>query len=390
MKSAKYFLITWVSLFYICAFAASEIPLAELYKTGKARFVQELVLDDGSMPKNLFFELPTSVVDDQDGNIYVLDSDASNIKKFDSRGRFIKTIGREGQGPGEFSSPYYLTYAKDRLVVWDLMNRRLCALTPEGKFIKSSHIPYDQGSVRKLRSLPTGEILVEKEKSFRRETDKPQVCTIDLYSRDLEYVKTIYERSLWRKKYVRTREFGISTLYFPYSPDVCWDVSPEEKIIIGFSDKYELEVYDRDGKKLQTFSHAYEPVRVTEKDRKEYFDSIEFYRAGAKLKEIPEYITKETQFPKNMPAFENILIDSEGNVLVVLNRENEDEKEKMFDVFDQDGKFLASVRITGDTPFRFSRQTITHDRSFWLLNTGEDELIRVIKYRIEAESMPGE
>ncbi|MDH5468646.1 MAG: hypothetical protein OEY25_14625, partial [Candidatus Aminicenantes bacterium] len=74
----------------------------------------------------------------------------------------------------------------------------------------------------------------------------------------------------------------------------------------------------------------------------------------------------------------------------VLNRENEDEKEKMFDVFDQDGKFLASVRIAGDTPFRFSRQTTTHDRSFWLLNTGEDELIRVIKYSIEAESMPGE
>jgi len=390
VKPSKYFLITWVFLFCICAFASSQIPLADLYKTGKVRFVQELVLDDGSMPKNLFFERPTSVVCDDDENIYVLDSDANNIKKFDSSGRFIKTIGREGQGPGEFSNPYYLTYAKDRLVVWDLTNRRLCAFTPDGKFIKSSNIPYDQGSVRKLRPLPTGEILVEKEQTFRREPDKPQVCTIDLYSRDLEYLRTIYERSLWRKKYVRTREFGISTLYFPYSPDVRWDVSPEGKIIIGFSDRYELEVYGKDGKKLQTFSHAYEPVRVTEKDRKKYFDSIEFYRAGVKLKETPEYVSKETQFPKNMPAFDNVLIDSEGNVLVVLNRENEDEKEKTVDVFDRDGKFLASVRIAGDTPFRFSRQTTAHNRSFWLLNTGEDELIRVVKYRIEAKSMPGE
>lgn len=166
MKSSRYFLIIGVSVLFLCAFSAHQIPLSESYKTGKIRFVQELVLDDGSMPENLFFERPTSVVCDQDDNIYVLDSDANNIKKFDSNGKFMRIIGREGQGPGEFNNPYYLTYAKDRLVVWDLSNRRLCAFTPEGKFIKSSNIPYDEGSVRKLRSLPTGEIVVEKEKSY--------------------------------------------------------------------------------------------------------------------------------------------------------------------------------------------------------------------------------
>ncbi len=192
MESSRYFLIIGVSVLFLCAFSAHQILLSKSYKTGKIRFVQELVLDDGSMPENLFFERPTSVVCDQDDNIYVLDSDANNIKKFDSN----------------------------------------------GKFIKSSNIPYDEGSVRKLRSLPTGEIVVEKEKSYRRDPDKPQICTIDLYSRDLEYVRIIYERSLWRKKYIRTREYGISTLYFPYSPDVHWDVSPEGKIIIGFSENY--------------------------------------------------------------------------------------------------------------------------------------------------------
>lgn len=210
---------------------------------------------------------------------------------------------------------------------------------------------------------------------------------IDLYSRDLEYVRIIYERSLWRKKYIRTKEYGISTLYFPYSPDVHWDVSPIGKIIIGFSENYELEVYDRKGKKLGTFSHTYKPVKVTERDKKEYFDSLEFYRAGVKLNEIPEYVTKETQFPKNMPAFDKILIDSEGNVLVVLNSENEDENEKTFDVFDQNGKFISSVEIAGDSPTRFSRQTNIRERSFWSIKTGEDELYRVIKYRIEAEPM---
>lgn len=46
------------------------------------------------------------------------------------------------------------------------------------------------------------------------------------------------------------------------------------------------------------------------------------------------------------------------------------------------------MQIDGDTPYSFSRQTKLHERSFWLVKTGEDELYRVIKYSIEAESMP--
>ena len=75
-------------------------------------------------------------------------------------------------------------------------------------------------------------------------------------------------------------------------------------------------------------------------------------------------------------------------LLIELNSENEDESEKTLDVFDRNGKFTSSVQIAGDTPYRFSRQTKFQKRSFWLVKTGENELYRVIKYSIEAESMP--
>ena len=196
-------------------------------------------------------------------------------------------------------------------------------------------------------------------------------------------MRTISKRELWRKKYVRTKEYGISTLYFPYSDDVRWDVTPDGRIIIGFSENYELEIYDCSGKKISTITHAYEPVKITEKDKKDYFDSLEFYRMGERLKDPPEYITKYTEFPKHKPVFNNILVDSEVNIWIVLNRDQQDEKRKRFEVFDPTGKFISRVMIEGDAVFPDNRNAyILHNGTFLLIETGEDDLYRIIRYKI--------
>ena len=364
-------------------FSADLAPLSDLYKTGKVRFEQEFVLDDDRMPNDVFFENPSSISCDPEGNIYVVDSGALNIKKFGVQGEFLKTIGREGQGPGEFGGLYYSTFAKNRLIVWDSGNRRLCAFSPEGDYIESINIPYEDGFVRKLRGFSSGEIAVEIEKSFRKEPDKPQTCTIDLYSPDLKFIRTIYKRELWRKKYIQTKEYRTQSLYFPYSADVHWDVTPDGQIIIGFSASYELEIYDRSGKKISTVSHAHEPAAVTESDKKDYFDSLSFYRMGERLKEIPDYITKYTKFPKNKPVYDNILADSDGNIWVVLNRKKQDENGKMFDTFSPEGKFIATVSMDGDIFLPSNRHAyILHNRSLLMNKTGDDELYRVIRYNI--------
>jgi hypothetical protein len=238
--------------------------------------------------------------------------------------------------------------------------------------------------VRKLRGLPSGEILVEMEKNYRNEPEKPQNCIIDLYSPDLERVRSVYERELWRKKYIRTKDYGRTTLYFPYSADVQWDVTPDYRIVIGYSADYDLEVYDRTGAKVGTFSHNCEPVEVTEKDKKDFFDSITFYRMGERLKDPPEYINKYTEFPAHKPVFKDILVDGEGNIWVVLNREEEDEDGKTFDVFDPSGRFVSRILMEGDAAFPDNRnQYILHGRSLLTIETGADDLYRVIRYKME-------
>jgi hypothetical protein len=113
MKSQMTCPIIFYSLaaLFLPADLKSEKSLAEIYKSGTVRIVQDMRIDESSMPKDTYFEGYLRVACDDKGCVYVCDYKANNIKKFDSSGKFVKTIGRQGQGPGEFAMPYEITAA---------------------------------------------------------------------------------------------------------------------------------------------------------------------------------------------------------------------------------------------------------------------------------------
>lgn len=61
--------------------------------------------DINTLDENLAFNMPSDVVLDDAGNIYILDAGNYRIQKFDPEGKYLDSFGREGQGPGEFNSP---------------------------------------------------------------------------------------------------------------------------------------------------------------------------------------------------------------------------------------------------------------------------------------------
>ena len=60
----------------------------------------------------------------------------ARVVKFDKNGKFIKTWGKKGMGPGEFDAPHTLAFdSRGRLFVGDRQNNRIQIFDQDGKFI---------------------------------------------------------------------------------------------------------------------------------------------------------------------------------------------------------------------------------------------------------------
>lgn len=89
-----------------------------------------------------FFIKITGMCTDFDDNLYVIDSGWNKIFKFDSKGTFIKSFGRAGQGPGEFlGNPEVchlsLSFGNDgKIYILDTCNRKLSIFSTGGIYEK--------------------------------------------------------------------------------------------------------------------------------------------------------------------------------------------------------------------------------------------------------------
>jgi len=84
---------------------------------------------------------PSEFSMDQEGNYYVLDSRNYRIAVFNQRGEYLRTFGREGQGPGEFTMMTNLLIRGDVVSVYDYRLRRRTFYRTDGTLIKVVTVP---------------------------------------------------------------------------------------------------------------------------------------------------------------------------------------------------------------------------------------------------------
>jgi len=89
------------------------------------------------------FDQPSGIATAPDGDIFVTDGHGKNdrVLKFSKDGRFIKTWGHHGAGPGEFDQPHDISIggSQGRVYVADRSNSRVQIFDQDGNFIAAWH-----------------------------------------------------------------------------------------------------------------------------------------------------------------------------------------------------------------------------------------------------------
>ena len=98
-----------------------------------AKLTAEMSCGEEAKPEMAMLNKPLDLRVDDQGRVYVMDWGDVHIKVYDSQGRFLRTIGRKGQGPGEFDMPaFFDLMTGGKVCILDGRQRRITILTNEG------------------------------------------------------------------------------------------------------------------------------------------------------------------------------------------------------------------------------------------------------------------
>ena len=128
-------------------------PDQPLWGDGYHPLVEREVLGGEDADLAALFAEPTGLITGGDGTRYVLDSKDMRVLRFDRDGEYLGSFGREGAGPGEFSSPSSITMLPgDIILVADPGRRRLSRFSSDGWFLGSITLQQDIGQINASRS----------------------------------------------------------------------------------------------------------------------------------------------------------------------------------------------------------------------------------------------
>lgn len=119
------------------------------------------------------FSDATAVAFDAQDNLYVLDQMDPRVLVYDARGKYVRTIGKRGPGPGEMQMPNAVAVLRDgSVVVADLSRNALSVWDGSGKFVRS--VPYGnvtRGPTRNGLAAGGDQVLIRQHQS--RADDQP-------------------------------------------------------------------------------------------------------------------------------------------------------------------------------------------------------------------------
>ncbi|MFC1529221.1 6-bladed beta-propeller [Gemmatimonadota bacterium] len=327
-------------------------PDRGLWLSGDGWKIEEVVrigAVEGAEP--YIFENIRDIHLDSDGRIYILDDRARQVRVFDPGGNHVYTVGRQGEGPGEFRMPIGMTSDPDgNLWVVDVMSSRFTVLSPDGNLLNTIRREIVGFSARWQGAFSSDGALYEPGSSIDPDTGSSSNFYIRQVLQDGGLIETgRYELPDFDTPfYLVEFQGGAMSLPIPFSPQPGWVYDGKGGIWVATGDQYRFWHQSLSGTRTRIVELQREPIAVTESDRAEAHDDIEQYlrRVAGGVDQIDF-----SKIPRHKPAHGPIILDDQGYIWVVQTLPASPIAENgtpsnVFDVFDPEGRYLGPLEVT--------------------------------------------
>jgi sugar lactone lactonase YvrE len=313
---------------------------------------------------------------DSRGRIYICDGMNNTIHLYSGDGKFLRKIGKAGEGPGEFKMLTGIIIGEnDTVYAIDDMLRRITIFAPD-KFDKPVAVIKVQRPSN-LSVYPTTPIFLQKNGDF--------LLTYREYYTTVDYMKPKY---MYLFQVDRNGQTGQNPLLKVPAPQILVFGEGGSFSLIGihFGEKTILRSDSKgniyfanssvlginslgfDGEQKNLFSYEVDKIKITKKKWLKLFrgDENKYLRLNKSL----------TPVPKFLPVIGDFIVDSKGRFWIVRDI-GKDDYDYICMVFDDKGNKISQFDIPDNVSFK-----LCSGYYVYAVKKNELDVQSVVKYRV--------
>ena len=303
------------------------------------------------------------------GSIAVADGGSNQIRVFSTTGEFSVSIGRGGEGPGEFRSLSSVDrLGDDSLVAFDPRLQRLTVASVDGSSVRVLAPLAARVRLASVLALTDSSFVavtfVERSEASDGRTHRGSLAVLRLSASSGMPIDTI--TSMPGNETVAYSSGGFLAVIAPLFPKASHIGVVRGGVVVGTADSLEYRVLSQDGRLQRVVRVPGYALDVSaaevEKTRAarlaEASDMPEMFRDG--IERLPR--------PATRPAYSSLKVDAEGCVwLAQYKLRSQVDEPTTWEVLSESGEWLGAVQ----TPTRFTVYEVGHD---YVLGRWLDEL----------------
>lgn len=310
---------------------------------------------------------------DDEGRVYVLDGQSSEVRVFDADGQHLRTFGEPGQGPGQLARALGGVFlVGDRVLVPDLQNQRVSTFSTDGEALASFRLDFTAGVPIRWDGPVAGRLVAQR-RVLQVGDSAAGPAGDPIVALDSEGTVTDTLLILPPGESLNLSGGGPSFRFF--APEPIWDAGPDGRIASGMNAEFRIEMRAPGGVLERVVVLPREARPVTERDRQVLLDAV---REAAMDQGAPpqavELMLSSATFADSYPFFASLLVGPEGTLWAQRVRtgneltggaeeatfDPQDLGSTVWDVFDAEGRYLGEVEFSG----RFQPLRVHGDRIY--------------------------
>ena len=302
---------------------------------------------DGTDP-NLTFADIRGIQADGNGNIYVLDYQAAEVRVFDPEGQYLRTITRRGQGPGEIIEANGILLSGDTLLwMHDHGQYMIIGVDPQGAEVRRFPKPVDEYGGYWSGTFDAGgrywrpvshrdDAATYADEGVNTNSARKYYKSYDLSSGAID---SVFLGASTSRSYSYLAAGGTGFLFIPFQAASMSVVNPSGGFWHAHGASYRITRTGENGDTLVVIEAGLPVQRVEAADRSSYVERI--VEREPDLRRHAEAVA--ALMPDAKPILAGIFVDDEGRLWV--ERATPAEATAFYDTFSEGGDYLGSVRL---------------------------------------------